>query len=230
MYYKSYCHKKVDKNFVEVINLLNFNKINYWLCHGTLLGFIREKNLIPWDNDIDIAILETNFNIKKINYLMLSHGFKRKVKFIHDNLMTYTKGKDKEVDINCYRYNKNFNNIYVRWYSPANIFMKIIDAITVAKNYDGKFKIIINLLYPFQEFFIFLKKILCKYNFFYKKKGYSHPVKFIKLLKKEKFMGIEVKIPYFYKEYLLHLYGKSWKIPKKNFNWSKDSPATILIK
>jgi hypothetical protein len=230
MYYQNYCNKKVDKNFIEVINMLNNNKINYWLCHGTLLGVIRDKNLIPWDNDIDIAVLETNFNIKKINYLMLNRGFKKKIKFVNDNLMTYTKGKDKEVDINCYRYDKNFMNVYVKWYVPANIFMKVIEVMTFAKKYKGKLKKIVNLLYPFQKIFIFLRIILCKNNIFYQKCGYSHSVKFIKSLKKKKFMGLEVSIPFFYKEYLDHLYGKNWKIPKKNFNWSKDSPATILIK
>ena len=31
------CHEKVDQNFEEVIRLLNINKIEYWICHGTLL-------------------------------------------------------------------------------------------------------------------------------------------------------------------------------------------------
>jgi len=36
------------------------NKVNcsYQICYGTLLGVIREGDLISWDNDIDIMILE----------------------------------------------------------------------------------------------------------------------------------------------------------------------------
>mgnify|MGYP000249669107 CR=1 FL=1 len=30
-------------------------------------------------------------------------------------------------------------------------------------------------------------------------------------------------------EYLQYVYGKNWKIPKKKFNWIKDSPSTIKI-
>jgi len=45
----------LDQNFVLAINLLNKHKIKYWLCHGTLLGVIRDNSLIEWDNDIDIA-------------------------------------------------------------------------------------------------------------------------------------------------------------------------------
>ena len=51
----------LDSNFVETINLLNENKISYWVCHGTLLGLIRDGNLIPWDHDIDLAVWEHEY-------------------------------------------------------------------------------------------------------------------------------------------------------------------------
>ena len=48
--------KNEDPNFIDVINLFNKYKIDYWICHGTLLGIIRDKKLIEWDHDIDIAL------------------------------------------------------------------------------------------------------------------------------------------------------------------------------
>ena len=33
---------------------------------GTLLGIIRDQSLIPWDPDIDLAILEKDFDEKLI--------------------------------------------------------------------------------------------------------------------------------------------------------------------
>ena len=44
----------LDKNFILAIKILNKKKIDYWICHGTLLGLVRDKKLIKWDNDIDI--------------------------------------------------------------------------------------------------------------------------------------------------------------------------------
>ena len=69
MYSETDSKKKIDPNLIEIIYLLDKNKIFYWVCHGTLLGIVRDKNLIPWDHDIDIAVWdETNLKRKtKIN-------------------------------------------------------------------------------------------------------------------------------------------------------------------
>ena len=54
--------KSINNLFKKVITLLEKHNITYWIQGGTLLGAVRNKGIIPWDDDVDISILENEVN------------------------------------------------------------------------------------------------------------------------------------------------------------------------
>ena len=40
---KNNSEEKIGINFFEIINILNKNKVKYWICHYTLLDITRDK-------------------------------------------------------------------------------------------------------------------------------------------------------------------------------------------
>jgi hypothetical protein len=56
-------------NLVQLMSLIERfthicrkNNIVFWIVWGTLLGYIRHGNIIPWDYDIDLSMLEEEYN------------------------------------------------------------------------------------------------------------------------------------------------------------------------
>ena len=49
-------HRRMKKMLLKTIDILNEKGFKYWLEAGTLLGILRDGDLIPWDYDADIGI------------------------------------------------------------------------------------------------------------------------------------------------------------------------------
>lgn len=228
---KNYSKEEIDLNFFKIIEILNKNNINYWICQGTLLGIIRDKKLIPWDHDIDIAVWSGSVSKKKIINIMESNHFTLKKKYeIENDLLTFIKLGGREVDFNFYQTKKekesNREIAYVKWYIPRNFFFKIIEALSMAKTYNGKLKILIRSFSFFEVIFNKFKKFLINKKMFYISAGYTQPMDLLREFKDINFLGINLTVPKKSEEYLSYVYGTNWKVPKRNFNWITDSPST----
>ena len=73
-YFTPEIHLALIKSLLQVLcNTLDENKIEYFVDGGTLLGAVRHRDVIPWDDDADIGILEKDF-YKLSNVLKQIHN------------------------------------------------------------------------------------------------------------------------------------------------------------
>jgi len=92
--------------------ILEKNDIHFWLDFGTLLGVMREGEVLSWDKEFDISIFYKDFErVKKLLPIFINEGYKpihihtdNNYQFMKDgfkfDINIYYKEKD---DIDCDR-------------------------------------------------------------------------------------------------------------------------------
>lgn len=65
-------HQRMKNMLLKTIDILNEKKVKYWLEAGTLLGILRDGDLISWDYDADLGILsESADDIMRLRFKFL---------------------------------------------------------------------------------------------------------------------------------------------------------------
>lgn len=224
-------------DLIKIIQTFEREKIQYWLCHGTLLGIVRENRLLPWDNDIDIAVFHDDISKHKIRNLLNELGFLEKYTALESQCLHFN-GTNKMIDINFYKVNSE--QAYMKWLAPnitrrQKLLFMILSAFSgiMPDGYKYKNMFIRKLLTLAFVFLYMLGKILPKklkklietfgentLNY----KGYFYPLDMMKF-KKFEFAGTKVSVPESYKEMLRLTYGDDWMTPNPEFIWHQDSPS-----
>ena len=65
---------------VDVIKKMDsVNGLNYFFSCGTALGLVRDGQLLPWDNDVDIDVVDPTLKqVEALESIMLASGYTKK--------------------------------------------------------------------------------------------------------------------------------------------------------
>lgn len=121
------------KQFISVCQQLN---LKYYLIGGTLLGAVRHKGFIPWDDDIDVAMPRADYEIfiSKAQELLPSKYFVQTNKTDPELPMNFCKLRNSETTFietsvkNCRINHGVFIDVFpLDWYPEKKLKAKIFD-------------------------------------------------------------------------------------------------------
>jgi hypothetical protein len=226
----------LDKSFYEATKALEQANIAYYVCHGALLGLVRDKAFIPWDHDIDICIPPNTCSIEQIETALASADFHLVGKGV--NSFHFDKTGGRRIDINMYveedRVNDNGNTTSIhsmRWtiekpgYLVTKLYSLVAGAIIAAEKqtvYQDPFrKVIMKLLASAPQS---TSTLLIKIKDWFEGKRkfidveYHYPSNLLEIEQVTDGHGVwnQPKNP----ELILQcLYGPSWRTPIQTDNW-----------
>ena len=209
---------KLDKQLVEITDVLNKHDIFYWIDSGTLLGLIRDKKLLVGDMDIDISIPFTEkIKVLKLHkeFKMLGYDFKEIWVYKSNDYILKLKNKneDRIIDFQIYYENK----IKKIWYSPQFVNRKSSNILS---------RIIRKIIHDFIIGKSFSKNTA---NYPY---AYSHItwVESKELIGTPKFLiNTKIKIPEDHIGILVLHFGLDWIIPNRNWDFIRDDGAFKIV-
>lgn len=94
-------HKVEIEILDEFVRICKKNNLSYTLFAGTLLGAVRHKGFIPWDDDVDVG--------------MLRDDYEKFLKIAHEEL-------DSKYYLDCFEYNKKYHLAFAKIRKNGTIF------------------------------------------------------------------------------------------------------------
>lgn len=222
--------EKIILSYVD--ELCRKHHIRYWVCGGTLLGTMRHKGFIPWDDDIDIFMPWKDY-LKFIevfegneNYSMVGMGTSDTKEFSDIFAKVVDKRTVVNEDIGTVR---KVNPLWIDVFPLVGLPEDAKERHLFFKNYQETNRLIWQDFYAmsgdisvFGKWYQKQREFLEKYDFdeaqyvgvlgtVYGERDCTRRVVYDETLRMS-FEDIEVNVPQGYQEYLDNLYGKDWGV------------------
>jgi lipopolysaccharide cholinephosphotransferase len=193
-----------DKNLIrarkvlfDVVDFFESEGIDYWLEGGTLLGIVRDHDLLPWDHDIDLSIPAKDAekfaqNIKKLN----RKGYRVTQRRMHKDIGAFKDGEHR-----IFKVKRFIPSILKIIFSVAHKHMVVADIFVKAS--DDQY-----------TYWQAMEKIMRV-----DKKYYSS-------FETVEYLGRNLRVPSEHRAYLTEKYG-DWSTPIKNWSCGADEKTVI---
>ena len=218
----------------EVSAVLGEADLPFFLDTGTLLGAVRDKRFIPWDNDIDLGILKTpDIEEKLLQVTTALHG-KGYSYFRSDKAAYFTRSPDIEIGFMFYElsdgyYTNEFRRVLYPYGSLSNL-MYLLKAMRsgfiVDYNGHSAGKKLRRLLVRLIARRPFRRERQFSRMFDLQIKDIRVPREFFDNLAPLNLYGGTYLAPSPVDRYLETRYGKGWKTPVSNYNYFEDDRST----
>jgi len=134
--------EEAEKLLADVITIFESCKVTYWLEGGTLLGLRREGRLLPWDNDLDISVHESELGkLSGLRNTLEKKGFRVRTRRFTEDSDVFRKGDLRMIKIRTKRFFGMIKgnvclDIFIKYTKDEKTFWEIANKV---KNVPSKY-------------------------------------------------------------------------------------------
>lgn len=216
----------------QITAILKQHNLESFLDTGTLLGAVRDQEFIPWDNDIDISLLDINFTQKQLLTVVeaiYQAGYN--VNYHQDAIYIY-KDPDIAIGIMLYRHS---DKSYINQFGKIEISSRFLYLLKKIKSgqliycrgYSSSYRLKAFMLNFSSLISLLPNGFLNKSVISEQTKEINIPEHFFQKLEELRFYGIKFNVPAQTEQYLEHRYGSDWKTPISDYDYMTDDQSLV---
>lgn len=129
--------REAESLLKEIAIILENQHITYWIEGGTLLGIHREQRLLPWDNDLDISMMDDQLSkVGPFINALKRKGYRIRIRRFTEDSAPFKKGMIRIIKVRRRRFlglirGKVCLDIFIK-YPKENFAFWLIDGKTKA--------------------------------------------------------------------------------------------------